>query len=659
MKSINIIGGIGLASFLFCLISFFNTHKHECYLSRGEILQLNPALQRVIDHYQNDEEKLRAAEFLIDNLPYHKGVAYTDLEPNKLAYRLFGSGKYTQFEVRDSVERKYGYWGVRTPMYQSDIYINPEFLIDNIDWAFKVWKEQPWGKSVGFEQFCEYILPYRVGNEPLYPWREKIYRQFQPIIDALPNDSNKLKPTYIVSVLLDSLLKKTFYFTGEISSEVRVGPDIVETRGGSCLDLSDMLVYICRALGVPCGIDCLPMRGDNNAPHFINFIEDTDGRCYYFSILYRMGRVFHCELIRDVYGKMYRQTFSINKEMVKQMDTPVGEVHPSFRYPCIKDVTNVYAKKKCWNLKIPKNKLLATEDGPEDDELLYLCMSNRYSWVPVDFSKQKDDTITFEDCHGGVTYCVGKYYPGRKVMTMVTDPFWVEKDSCRLSFFTPEDETENVTLFNKFGMVVEPFIWRMENGVFEGSNDPTFNHVDTLHQITIAPKRLCTRVSIDNPHKYRYLRYKGKDGSYCNVSEVGFYAVDNLNEPLTGRIIGPEEGKEGRYSFYNVFDKKTDTSYNHPKADGGWAGIALDVPAQIGKIMYTPRNRDNFVRKGDTYELFICRNGKWISHGIQVSTSDSLLYHDVPKNTLLLLRNHTRGVAERIFEYKDGKQYYK
>lgn len=658
MKSINPIGGITFV----CLIlsfAFLSKNNSEIYLSRDEILQLNPALQRVLDRYCDDEEKLSAAEFLIDNLPYHKGVAYTDLEPNRLAYKLFGSGKYTQFESRDSVKRKYGYWGVKNPMFQSDIYINPELLIDNIDWAFKVWKEQPWGKNVGFEQFCEYILPYRVGNEQLYPWREKIYKQFQPIIDALPNDSNKLKPTYIVSVLLDSLLKEPFYFTGEISSEVRVGPDIVETRGGSCLDLSDMLVYICRALGVPCGIDCLPMRGDNNAPHFINFIEDTDGRCYYFSILYRMGRVFHCELIRDVYGKMYRHTFSVNKEMVKEMNTPIMEVHPYFRYPCIKDVTNTYAKGKSWDLKIPQDKIFRTKSEIKDGELLYLCMSNRYSWIPVDFAKQKDDTITFENCHGGVTYCIGKYHPKKKVMTMVTDPFWLEKDSCKFSFFTPENETEDVTLLNKFGMVTEFFIWRMKDGVFEGSNDPNFRDVDTLYQIPVAPERLCTRVSINNPKKYKYLRYKGKDGSYCDVSEVGFYAVDDLNKPLTGKIIGPKEGEEGDHSFYNVFDKKTDTSYNHPNPNGGWAGLVLDKPTQIGKIMYTPRNRDNFVRKGDTYELFICKNGKWISHGIQVSTSDSLLYHDVPKNALLLLRNHSRGVAERIFEYKNGKQHYK
>lgn len=647
--------------FVSCLcILTIGCHEHsEGFVSRDEILKMNPELQRVLDYCKDDTLKLRAAEFLIDNLPYHEGVVCTDLEPQRLVYKLFGSGKYTQFQSRDSVVRRYGYWGVKNPHFQSDIYIHPDYLIENIDWAFKVWREQPWGKNVTFEQFCEYILPYRVGNEELIPWREKIYHQFQPIIDALPNDSNKQRPTYVLTVLMDSILKKPVYFTEEIASEVRVGPSIVDTRGGSCLDMSDMLVYVCRALGIPCGIDFTPVRGNNNASHYINFIEDIDGRCYYFSILYRMGRIFHCNLIRDLYGKMYRQTFGVNKEMMKQLGYPVEKLYYTFQYPCFKDVTHVYAKDKCWDLKISRNQLLDAGIDVNEEELLYLCMSNRFFWEPVDFARFEGDTITFEGCHGEVTYCIGRYHPEQDDFTMLSDPFWLEKDSCRITFFTPSEETEDVTLFNKFSMVTEYFIWRMTDGVFEGSNRADFKDADTLHQIPVAPERLCTRVHINNPKKYKYLRYRGKDGSYCDVSEVGFYSTDSINAPLRGKVIGPEEGKNGSHSYFNVFDKKTDTSYNHPKPDGGWAGIELDKPTRIGKIMYTPRNRDNFVRKGDTYELLVCQNGQWISKGIQKSTSDSIVYQGIPKQALLLLRNHTRGVAERIFEYKDGTQFYK
>lgn len=45
------------------------------------------------------------------------------------------------------------------------------FLIQNIDLAFKVWKERPWNKNLCFEDFCELILPCRIANEKLSDWR--------------------------------------------------------------------------------------------------------------------------------------------------------------------------------------------------------------------------------------------------------------------------------------------------------------------------------------------------------------------------------------------------------------------------------------------------------------------------------------------------------
>ena len=77
----------------------------------------------------------------------------------------------------------------------------------------------------------------------------------------------------------------------------------------------------------------------------------------------------------------------------------------------------------------------------------------------------------------------------------------------------------------------------------------------------------------------------------------------------------------------------------------------------MGKIVFTPRNRVNFIRKGDKYELFYAGKGGWISAGTTVANSDSLVYN-VPKGALLYLKNHSGGVDERIFEYVDGEQVF-
>ena len=180
----------------------------------------------------------------------------------------------------------------------------------------------------------------------------------------------------------------------------------------------------------------------------------------------------------------------------------------------------------------------------------------------------------------------------------------------------------------------------------------------TGHLIREAPSRLVTQVRTDTARRYRYVRYFGPYKGYCNISEVAFYGSPSDSLPLQGTVIGPERGAHGDHSYFMAMDGQTDTSYDHPTLYDGWVGLDLGARKAVGRIAYSPRNRDNFVRSGDTYELFVCDGGEWKSAGTQVAQSDSLLYHDIPLDAFLLLKNHTRGVDERIFEYKDGRQKF-
>lgn len=83
----------------------------------------------------------------------------------------------------------------------------------------------------------------------------------------------------------------------------------------------------------------------------------------------------------------------------------------------------------------------------------------------------------------------------------------------------------------------------------------------------------------------------------------------------------------------------------------------MGSPQSVEKIVYTPRNRDNYILAGDTYELFYNRQGRWVSAGRRVASADSLVY-EVPGDALMFLKNHSRGKDERIFEYRDGIQTY-
>ena len=128
--------------------------------SLEDILSVNPKLQVVLDKYQDDSLKYRAAVFLIENLPFHYSYEGEPLDDYLKLFELHGKGTMYPDKVLDSIKRACGPFHMDKLEAKSDIYIDPVYLIENIEWAFKVWREQPWGKNVSFDDFCEFILPY-------------------------------------------------------------------------------------------------------------------------------------------------------------------------------------------------------------------------------------------------------------------------------------------------------------------------------------------------------------------------------------------------------------------------------------------------------------------------------------------------------------------
>ena len=49
-----------------------------------------------------------------------------------------------------------------------------------------------------------------------------------PIIEKYKNDPQIENPTFAAHIVLDSLLRAPFYFTGEMATSVRIGPRIAD-----------------------------------------------------------------------------------------------------------------------------------------------------------------------------------------------------------------------------------------------------------------------------------------------------------------------------------------------------------------------------------------------------------------------------------------------
>ena len=304
-------------------------------------------------------------------------------------------------------------------------------------------------------------------------------------------------------------------------------------------------------------------------------------------------------------AKIYRQTFSLNDEEQDRIRCDLRKVYPNFRYPMYKDITRMYSDVFARTLTVPREELISEI---RMNEIVYLCSSSHMKWLPVAWAYPDRDSITFNDVQGRVILCLAVYRDGELIP--VTEPFELNKETGNVHYYHVVGTLEDVKLLNKYHQFYKSFPQRMVGGTFEGSDYAGFRVKDTLHIITEPPLRLHNVVKLPDAKKYRYVRYHGPS-----------------------------------------------TSFNYDLPYGGWSGLDLKTEQLISRIVYTARNRENYINAGDTYELFYSSAGQWHSVGIQIPTGDSLVY-SVPKGALLYLKNHAGGVEERIFDYHEGLQRY-
>lgn len=610
-------------------------------------------LEKVLRRYVGDSLKYQAACFLIENMPYHYYYSGEEVEFDKQYFRLLSETDLQPEIITDSLDKEKHRQKLNRPDIKFDIHeIDSAYLVKNIEHAFKVWHEQPWGNKISFKDFCEYILPYRLGDEPLMKWRDSLYRRYNPLLDSLRCKPESAYPWVAAETLLDSLKKRSIRFTSHPYARHSAGPQIAIWLAGNCRELTDAMTYICRAVGIPCGNDEMPIRGDNNVAHYWNFIPDNYCDAFYCSPLYP-ALLEQAHTYYTPKGKVYRQTFSLNREMVSELNESPENLHPFFRLPLFRDVTHLYTDSE-------QTIILSDScfyEQPNRNELIYLCLSSWQSWVPVAWSRCVNKQVCFENVDGNVV-CRLAVYRNNQLLPL-TDPFWIHKELEYIRFFRSDGENEEITLFHKFHLFNEPFIERMVDGVFEASNDADFQHKDTLFIINEQPIRLHNTAVITPSRQYRYIRYYGPQNGYCNVSEIAFYETYEDSIPLCGKVIGTPGSNypDLSHDYTRAFDGDPYTSFDYFLPSGGWTGLDLSKPVSIGKVVFTPRNRDNFIRKGDNYELFYDQQGVWISAGKQIANTDSLVYR-IPQGSLLYLKNHTRGQDERIFEYWKGKQIF-
>ena len=161
-------------------------------------------LEKVLTHYKNNPEKLEAARFLICNMPRWYGYEGWQLDSIKPVLIQKNKGEIVPKEVIEKWQRVSFY---SLPKVYDAKVITADYLIENIDLAFDVWKRYPWNRSLGFDDFCELILPYRIGDEPLSSWRKLYHDHYTAILDSAYRGNDVIEACKAV----DKELKRVYY----------------------------------------------------------------------------------------------------------------------------------------------------------------------------------------------------------------------------------------------------------------------------------------------------------------------------------------------------------------------------------------------------------------------------------------------------------------
>lgn len=135
-------------------------------------------MEKVLAHFKDDPDplKYRAAKFLIENMPYNFTYEGKAVEAYDSAYLQMADeplSERNQFfkERTDSIR-------FTDKRFAIDIQsVKADYLIRAIDEACDTWRSSSWQDDYDEDLFFNYVLPYRILNEPLSDWRAAIAKE--------------------------------------------------------------------------------------------------------------------------------------------------------------------------------------------------------------------------------------------------------------------------------------------------------------------------------------------------------------------------------------------------------------------------------------------------------------------------------------------------
>ncbi|MFT7618427.1 MAG: putative peptidase [Planctomycetota bacterium] len=223
------------------------------------------------------------------------------------------------------------------------------FLLENVAWAYRAWREAPWHKSITEDVFLNEILPYANINERRDNWRKDFHARFAKEIKAAKTPGQ-------AATILNQHIFKTLNVK---YSTKRPKPDqspyeSMAAGTASCTGLSILLIDACRSVGVPARFVGTPLWSDGSGNH--SWVEIWDQGWHFTGAAEptgddldkgwfegRASKALRDDAKRAIYAVSYRKTPQFFPLLWEE----------SARYVSAVNVSNRYTSRR---LKIPQGK---------------------------------------------------------------------------------------------------------------------------------------------------------------------------------------------------------------------------------------------------------------------------------------------------------------
>ena len=595
-------------------------------------------IEKLLKYYPRrgeDALKRKAAQFLVRNMPGHVSVSGEDYFTYRDSLRdIFGALLPEEAMVSSANELISRH---TPPLITQDIRtLSADYLIRNIDHSFKMWRNSPFLQHLGFEDFCEIVLPYKCyDGQPCDNWKEDLAPYGAAPLERMKDiDEWRHGVRAAVESVNDAF---GLDMTKPLARQKGLGnPSLFDLEGLkslpylTCLEMTRMGVVLGRSCGLPVAMEYLPNWAVREQGHFWNVALAENGRIYdYVPFESKPQDPHHQDKKR---AKAYRMTFApdpLMKEALRrgvELKRPMNDIF-------IKDVTERFNLVS--DIKVPVK--------GHKQRFAYLAVFDDEQWVPVQLGRLRWGKAIFNKVGRDVLYIVLSADDG--ALEPLCDPFILDiKGTLRSISPDPDAGVQDIVLTRKFPAFSH--IWWVRDSlrhcVLEASDTPAFARAEEAARWEDQSMFSADReINLQGPH--RYWRFRSLVDEPSSIAELYFYENGERIRPVS--VTGPDAE--------NLIDNYA-RSFMRVRSDRA-AVLDFGRPVKPDRVAMMRRSDSNCIQPDETYQLYYWDKDRWILQEEKTAEDIRIVFRDVPKDRLYRVRDISSGFQHRTFLYVDGK----